>query len=43
MDIFKSIIKDIFTNEITLKTIVILCYVSIAIIVYHLLDLTFIF
>lgn len=43
MKTFKTIIKDIVTNEITLKSILVLCYIIIAISIYNLLDLIFIF
>lgn len=40
---FKSIVKDIATNEITLKTILLLCVVVLITAIYSLLDLIFIF
>jgi hypothetical protein len=40
---FKSILKDIFTNEITLKIILMLCFTGIIVAIYNILDLIFIF
>ena len=41
--IFKSIIKDIATNEITLNIILILCLIGLSVAIYKLLDLIFLF
>lgn len=40
---FKGIVKDIATNEITLKTILVLCFVTLVIAIYNILDLIFVF
>lgn len=40
---FKSIVKDIATNEITLKTILVLCAACLIIALYNILNLIFIF
>ena len=43
INIFKSIIKDIATNEKTLKFILALCAAGLLIALYNVLDLIFIF
>jgi hypothetical protein len=41
--IFKSIVKDIVTNEITLNIVLILCLIALGVLIYTMLDLIFLF
>lgn len=41
--ILKSVLKDIFYNEIALKTYLLLCFILLGFAIYNILDLIFIF